>query len=74
MAQLFFGASALAAFIALFGLALVPVEMSLATDMAIVCVLAVLPLSLSHWAAPALPDTPGSYTATIFSSNCTGLR
>src|SRR5690606_6833030 len=35
-------------------------------------------LALDHpkrmWAAPALPDTPGSYTATIFSSNCTGLR
>lgn len=46
MAQLFLGTSALAAFIALFGLALVPVEMSLATDMAIVCVLAVLLLSL----------------------------
>jgi cellulose synthase (UDP-forming) len=46
MAQLFFGVSALAAFVALFGLALVPVEMSLATDMAIVCVLAVLLLSL----------------------------
>lgn len=28
----------------------------------------------TSWAAPILPDTPGSYTATIFSSNCTGLR
>lgn len=28
----------------------------------------------TDWAAPILPDTPGSYTATIFSSNCTGLR
>jgi cellulose synthase (UDP-forming) len=46
MVQLFFGVSALAAFLALFGLALVPVEMALATDMAIVCVLAVLLLSL----------------------------
>ena len=30
-------------------------------------------INADDWAAPIPPDTPGNYTATAFSSNCTGL-